>query len=148
MEWADFVGAAAQANECDSKRIVRSAFQRREHRREPAAAPAAAVAEDHRHVVRCCPARWRLLRGAALLRPMLPYAPEQAPAIAATDVLIDAGESDPNFSREQTRRLTDILRSDGAKVMVHGEPRPGDKVTRTDLAQTAGWDGRPHRAGV
>jgi hypothetical protein len=40
MELADFVGAAAQTYECDSKRIVRSAFP---------SAPASAVGEHHRH---------------------------------------------------------------------------------------------------
>jgi predicted esterase len=80
-----------------------------------------------------------LLRGAALLRPMLPYEPEDRPTLAGTAVLVDAGESDPYSSPEQARRLAEILRDGGAAVTVHTEPRAGHNLTQNDLNQTARW---------
>jgi phospholipase/carboxylesterase len=80
-----------------------------------------------------------LLRGAALLRPMLPYEPEHPPTLAGTDVLIDAGGHDPYSSPEQTRRLAEIMRSGGATVTVHTEPGAGHNLTQNDLAHTARW---------
>jgi predicted esterase len=80
-----------------------------------------------------------LLRGAALLRPMLPYEPEETPALAGTDVLIDAGERDPYSSLEQTRRLAEILRSGGADVALHVEPGAGHNLTPGDISVVARW---------
>lgn len=80
-----------------------------------------------------------LLRGAALLRPMLPYEPAQPPALAGTDVLIGAGEGDPYSSPDQVVRLAEILRAGGAEVTVHTEPRAGHALTQNDLVQTARW---------
>jgi phospholipase/carboxylesterase len=80
-----------------------------------------------------------LLRGAALLRPMLPYEPDRAPALAGTSVLIAAGEGDPYSSPEQTRRLAEILTGGGAEVTVHTAARAGHALTPDDLASTATW---------
>jgi predicted esterase len=68
---------------------------------------------------------------------MLPYHPEHPPILAGTEVLIDAGASDPYSSPEQTRRLADILRN--GVVTAHTEPRAGHNLTRNDLSQTARW---------
>jgi predicted esterase len=124
-ELANFVTAAAEAYERDPKRIVALGFSN-----------GANIA------VSMLLRRPGLLRGAALLRPMLPYEPEQTPALAGTRVLIDAGEGDPYSSSEQTRRLADILRTGGAEVVVHTEPGAGHNLTQNDLAQTARWLGR------
>jgi predicted esterase len=80
-----------------------------------------------------------LLRGAALLRPMLPYEPEREPDLRGTDVLIDAGERDPYSSREQSERLAELLGAAGAEVTAHREPGAGHGLTQNDLRQTAGW---------
>ena len=80
-----------------------------------------------------------VLRGAALLRPMLPYEPEAQPQLAGTDVLIAAGESDPYSSPEQTRRLAEILRVGGAQVALHQEPGAGHNLGPGDLSRLTTW---------
>src|SRR4051794_4177925 len=83
--------------------------------------------------------RPEVLRGAALLRPMLPYEPERTPALTGTDVLVAAGEGDPYSSAEQTLRLAEVLREGGAEVTVHTAAGAGHSLTRDDLVQTARW---------
>jgi len=83
-----------------------------------------------------------VLRAAALLRPMLPYEPEDTPSLAGTDVLIAAGEDDPYSSREQTQRLGEILSSGGAAVETHTEPGAGHGLTQGDLRRLAEWTAR------
>jgi predicted esterase len=80
-----------------------------------------------------------VLRGAALLRPMLPYEPEQAPDLTGTDVLVAAGERDPYAPREQVERLVEILREAGADVQAHVEAGAGHGLTNADLLRTARW---------
>ena len=80
-----------------------------------------------------------LLRGAALLRPMLPYEPERGPELAGTDVLIAAGEGDPYSSPEQTRRLAEVLSDAGAAVTLHTEPRAGHNLGQGDLDRLRRW---------
>jgi predicted esterase/catechol 2,3-dioxygenase-like lactoylglutathione lyase family enzyme len=83
--------------------------------------------------------RPEVLRGAALLRPMLPYEPEEVPQLRGTDVLVAAGEGDPYSSAEQTLRLAEVLREGGAEVTVHTADRAGHSLTRDDLVETARW---------
>lgn len=80
-----------------------------------------------------------LLRGAALLRPMLPYEPEGPLTLSGTDVLIAAGESDPFSSTEQTDRLAAVLGAAGADVLLHREPETGHNLGPGDLRALAGW---------
>jgi phospholipase/carboxylesterase/glyoxalase family protein len=80
-----------------------------------------------------------LLRGAALLRPMLPYEPETPPALTGTDVLIAAGEGDPFSSPQQTARLEEILTGAGATVQLTVEPGAGHNLTLGDLRRAAAW---------
>lgn len=80
-----------------------------------------------------------VLRGAALLRPMLPYEPEQEPDLTATDVLIAAGEGDPYSSADQVRRLTQILEQAGAAVTAAVEPGAGHGLTQNDLTRLGAW---------
>ena len=80
-----------------------------------------------------------LLRGTALLRPMLPYEPESLPRLAGTDALIAAGEADPYSSPEQTRRLAEILHEAGAEVSVHLEPGAGHNLGPGDLRTLSEW---------
>lgn len=121
-ELAQFVTSATQEYELDRRRIVALGFSNGAN---------IAVSLLFR--------RPGLLRGAGLLRPMLPYEPTDRPALAGTDVLIDAGELDPYSSPEQTGRLAAILRGGGAEVALHTEPRAGHNLTQNDLAQTARW---------
>jgi predicted esterase len=81
----------------------------------------------------------RTLRGAGLLRPMLPYEPDQLPALAGTDVLIEAGERDPYSPAEQVTRLTEILRAGGATVTTTVEPGAGHGLTASDLQRLGAW---------
>ena len=81
----------------------------------------------------------QLLRGAALLRAMLPYEPETTPALSGTDVLLAAGEGDPYSSAQQTRRLAEILSEGGARVVTHVAARAGHSLTQADVTQTAQW---------
>ena len=80
-----------------------------------------------------------VLRGAALLRPMLPYEPERPPALAGTDVLIDAGEADPYSPPQQVSRLAEILAAGGAAVTLHTEPGAGHALTAGDVATVTRW---------
>jgi phospholipase/carboxylesterase/glyoxalase family protein len=80
-----------------------------------------------------------LLAAAALLRPMLPYEPEEDLRLPGTDVLIAAGEGDPYSSPEQTRRLTEVLDSAGAAVTAHVEPRAGHGLGTGDLRALERW---------
>ncbi len=80
-----------------------------------------------------------VLRGAALLRPMLPYEPEQEPDLTGTEVLIAAGEGDPYSSADQVRRLTQILEQAGAAVTTAVEPGAGHGLTQNDLTRLVAW---------
>jgi predicted esterase len=121
-ELAEFVSAAAASYGLDAGRIVALGFSN-----------GANIAASM--LLR----RPSVLRGAALLRAMLPYEPEDPPALAGTDVLIDAGERDPYSSAEQVARLAEILRAGGAEVLVHVEPGAGHELRQGDLAQTVRW---------
>jgi predicted esterase len=121
-ELANFVRAATAAYELDARRIV-----------------ALGLSNGANIATSVLLRQPGLLRAAALLRPMLPYEPDETPALAGTGVFIDAGEHDPYSSREQTRRLAEILRAGGAEVTVHVEPGAGHNLTQSDLAQTAHW---------
>jgi predicted esterase len=121
-ELAEFVAAAASAYDFDLRRVVALGFSN-------GANTAASL------LLR----RPEVLRGAALLRPMLPYEPDRTPALRGTDVLVAAGEGDPYSSAEQTARLVDVLRDGGATVTVHTAPGAGHHLTRDDLAEAARW---------
>jgi predicted esterase len=121
-ELAQFVTAAAAAYDLDPDRVVALGFSN-------GANIAASLLLRHP----------TLLRGAALLRPMLPYGPEPGLQLAGTDVLIAAGEGDPYSSPEQTARLAAVLREAGADVAVHVEPGAGHNLGQGDLATLSGW---------
>ncbi len=80
-----------------------------------------------------------LLRGAVLLRPMLPYEPETALSLDSTDVQIAAGEGDPFSSPEQSRLLAEVLAAGGATVAINTEPGAGHSLTQGDLLRAAQW---------
>lgn len=115
-ELAAFVTAAAQAYGRDPGKIVALGFSNGAN---------IAVSLLLRHPT--------LLRGAALLRPMLPYEPEGELQLPGTEVLIAAGEGDPYSSPEQTQRLAEVLQDAGAGVKVRVEPGAGHGLGRGDL---------------
>jgi predicted esterase len=80
-----------------------------------------------------------LLGAAALLRPMLPYEPEDSLELHGTGVLIAAGEGDPYSSSAQTRRLAEVLGAAGASVSVHVEPGAGHSLGTGDLRALEQW---------
>ena len=121
-ELAEFVGAAAARYELDPERVVALGFSN-------GANIAASL------LLR----RPEVLRGAALLRPMLPYEPGETPHLDGVDVLVDAGERDPYSGAEQMARLVQVLRGGGARVTAHVEPGAGHGLTRNDLVQAARW---------
>jgi predicted esterase len=124
-ELADFVAAAATEYRLDARRVVAVGFSN-------GANIAASL------LLR----RPEVLRGAALLRPMLPYEPDLKPGLTGTDVLVDAGEHDPYVSVEQTHRLAEVLGAAGADVTLHLEKGAGHNLTQNDLARVAAWTAR------
>ena len=79
-----------------------------------------------------------LLRGAALLRAMLPYVPEPLPALAGTDVLVAAGRHDPYSPPESSAGLVGVLEEAGAAVRANVVPA-GHELTHEDLGATAAF---------
>lgn len=124
-ELAGFVAAAADAYELDPGRIV-----------------AVGLSNGANIATSLLMRRPHTLRGAALLRPMLPYEPESTPALSGTDVLVASGEGDPFSSAEQVARLVEILRAGGADVTATTEPGAGHGLTQNDLRRLAAWVAR------
>jgi phospholipase/carboxylesterase len=79
-----------------------------------------------------------LLRGAALLRPVLPYRPQEPLSLTGSDVLIAAGDADPYGSPEQIEELAELLAAGGAEVQVSRQPA-GHELTQNDLDSLAAW---------
>jgi phospholipase/carboxylesterase len=121
-ELAAFIGAAGGAYGLDPARIVAVGFSN-------GANIAASLLMRHPG----------LLRGAALLRPMLPYEPQTPPALAGTKVLVAAGEGDPYSSPEQIERLAAILSGGGADVELATEPGGGHSLQLGDLRRLDAW---------
>ena len=84
--------------------------------------------------------RARVVRGAVLLRPMLPYDPVEAPALTGTSVLVAAGVRDPYVPVDQSERLAEVLRAGGAEVELRVADA-GHELTRSELAAAASWLG-------
>ena len=87
-----------------------------------------------------------VLRGAALLRAMLPYRPQGPLELTGTDVLIAAGDSDPYSPSEQVAELAELLRAGGADVEV-ARQATGHGLVQGDLDALAAWL-RPRAGGA
>jgi phospholipase/carboxylesterase len=87
-----------------------------------------------------------VLRGAALLRAMLPYRPQGPLELSGTDVLIAAGDSDPYSSVEQVVELAELLRAGGAEVEV-ARQATGHGLVQGDLDALGAWL-RPRAGGA
>jgi predicted esterase len=119
---ARFVGDAAAGYGLDPQRVIALGFSN-------GANIAVSLLLRHPH----------LLRGAALLRPTLPYEPDGPLSLIGTDVLIAAGEGDPFSSAESTHRLNAILDAAGAEVTLHREPGAGHNLGQGDLRALTEW---------
>ena len=78
-----------------------------------------------------------ILKGAILLRAMVPFEPERLPPLQGTSVLLSAGRQDPMIPQASTSRLAAILKQAGADVTLswydtgHGlVPREMEQATR------------------
>jgi predicted esterase len=79
-----------------------------------------------------------LLRGAVLLRPMMPLQPERTPALTGTSVLIAGGRLDPIIPATQTEELASYLRAAGADVELRGE-NAGHGLMQAEVAAAREW---------
>lgn len=78
------------------------------------------------------------LRGAVLLRPMLPFEPDKLPDLGGVPVLILAGEHDSMIPQQSTRALEEQLRAAGAEVETHWLPT-GHGLTDRDVELATAW---------
>ncbi len=120
-ELADFVIAAAAHHRFDPARVVAVGFSN-------GANIAAAILL----------LRPDVLAGAILLRPMVPFVPEQLPSLRGRRVLVAAGKGDPVVPARQSEILADMLREAGADVTLHWSPG-AHGLERADLAAAAEW---------
>ncbi|HWP93346.1 MAG TPA: alpha/beta hydrolase [Thermodesulfobacteriota bacterium] len=68
----------------------------------------------------------KLLAGAVLFRPMVPFMPRIMPDLARIPVLISAGIHDPIVSEEESERLSELLQNAGANVTFLWQKRGHD----------------------
>ena len=79
-----------------------------------------------------------LLRGAVLLRPMVPFEPEGLPDLSGVRVFLGAGELDHMVPKENAERLVELLRDAGAEVQVRWQ-RTGHGLAREDVEEAKRW---------
>jgi phospholipase/carboxylesterase len=79
-----------------------------------------------------------VLRGAALLRPMLIYGPTEPVTLSDTDVLIAAGDADPYSPTAQVVELAEILAAGGAEVELVRQTT-GHGLVQGDLDALGTW---------
>lgn len=124
-ELADFVAAAATHYRFDPARVVAMGFSN-------GANIASAVLL----------ARPGVLKGAVLLRAMVPFEPDIAavspPPLSGARVVISNGESDPIVSAAETERLARLLQRAGADVEVHWQAA-GHQLMPGDFAVAKTW---------
>ena len=80
----------------------------------------------------------RLLSGAVLFRPMVPFHPNPTPDLKKVPVLLAAGRHDTIIPSEETVALAGILQSAGALVVTHWHPG-GHELGRDDVAAAQQW---------
>ena len=82
--------------------------------------------------------RPRVLSGAILFRPMVPFEPTTTPNLHHARVLIGSGRHDPIVPSSQPERLRQILTEAGAAVQVHWHPG-GHELGDDDLVAARRW---------
>lgn len=79
-----------------------------------------------------------VLRGAVLLRAMLPFDPQPPPDLAGKPVLLLSGSSDPMISAAGRDRLVAVLQTAGA-ALTHKVLPTGHNLTQNDLTIAGHW---------
>jgi phospholipase/carboxylesterase len=82
--------------------------------------------------------RPEVLRGAVLLRAMLPFEPEPLPDLAGKPVLLLSGSNDTMISAAGRERLAAVLQAAGADLVYKVLPT-GHNLTQNDLNLAAQW---------
>ncbi len=82
--------------------------------------------------------RPRLLRGAALFRPVRPFIPEQMPDLSGVPVFIAAGRFDPIISSEATEDLVTLMREAKAEVSLY-PVAAGHNLTGEEMEEARAW---------
>lgn len=80
-----------------------------------------------------------VLRGAALLRPVLYHEPEPVPSLRGVDVFAAAGAHDPYTPPDVVEQLRRVLDTAGATAEIHVDQSAGHGLVQADLARTAAW---------
>lgn len=79
-----------------------------------------------------------LVRGAVLLRSMVPFEPEDGPDLSGAPVFIAAGERDQMIPPDNTQRLAEMLRTFGAEVELRWRDA-GHALTREEVGEAKEW---------
>jgi phospholipase/carboxylesterase len=79
-----------------------------------------------------------LLRGAVLLRPMVPFEPETLPDLSGVRIFVAAGELDHMVPKENTERLVELLRDSGAEVQLRWQ-QTGHGLAREEVEEAKRW---------
>ena len=80
----------------------------------------------------------KLLHGAALFRPMVPFRPQPVPDLKDVPVLLAAARHDQIVRPELTSELSEILTTAGARVTIHWHPG-GHELGPDDVAAAKEW---------
>lgn len=79
-----------------------------------------------------------VLRGAVLLKPMIPFEPEAMPRLQGTPVFIAAGRLDPMVAADETEKLVDLFKRAGADVYAHWKDG-GHELTPDEVSAAKAW---------
>jgi phospholipase/carboxylesterase/glyoxalase family protein len=120
-ELAGFVAAAASQYKFDAGRVIAVGYSN-------GANIAASVLLKHP----------RVLSGAVLFHPMVPFEPTPLPSLPATPVFMSAGTADAMVPRPLTERLAELLRASGGSVTVHWE-NGGHELSRSEVDAARAW---------
>lgn len=80
----------------------------------------------------------RVLAGAVLFRPMIPFQPETTPDLRDVPVLLAAGRHDQIVPPTHTPELAQIFRTAGARVSIHWHPG-GHELGPDDVESAKSW---------
>jgi predicted esterase len=88
-----------------------------------------------------------VLRGAVLFRAMVPFVPDNAPALAGKSVLMLNGLTDPLIPAAEAERLAGMLAVAGADVTLEWQPTDHN-LTTADVACARTWLAEGLRHGI
>ncbi|GCE18867.1 alpha/beta hydrolase [Dictyobacter kobayashii] len=121
QELADFVSAAAETYHFDASNVVAVGYSN-------GANIAASLLLS----------KPGILRGAILLRPMVPFIPDQLADLSAASVFVSAGRMDPIVPTAQTEQLIQLLKQSGASVATHWI-NGGHGISHEDVREARLW---------